>query len=368
MNVKRRIIFHVDMDAFYASVEESLNPDFRGKPLIVGADPKGGKGRGVVLTANYEARRFGVHSGMPISKAYKLCPDGIYVRPHFDRYREFSQKTMEIIRKYSKKIQKVSIDEAYVDVTDVVEDFQEAEKLAKKMQSEIWEKLGITCSIGIGPNKLVAKMASSMNKPNKVTVVEPDKVKEFLHPLPVEKLYGIGPKTAERLKELGIKTVGDLANFDAVKLTETFGKNMAYYFIMLANGQDYSEVKEKARKSIGKEITFEEDTDNIEKILEELSFIVENLIRRIKSEKLTFRTITVKLRYSNFETHTKSKTFNSIQLSSKKIFKKVKDLFLTAYDNEQKLRLIGVRFSNLIDLSSQRTLLEFINLKTGLTK
>ncbi|MHA1723147.1 MAG: DNA polymerase IV [Candidatus Baldrarchaeia archaeon] len=360
MNVKRRIIFHVDMDAFYASVEESLNPDYRGKPLIVGADPKGGKGRGVVLTANYEARKFGIHSGMPISKAYKLCPDGIYVRPRFDKYHEFSQRTIEIIRKYSRKIQRVSIDEAYVDVTNVVGDFQEAEKLARKMQSEIWKKLGITCSIGIGPNKLVAKMASSMNKPNKVTVVEPDKVREFLHPLPVEKMYGIGPKTAERLRELGIETVGDLANFDAVKLAEVFGKNMAYYFIMLANGQDYSEVKEEARKSIGREITFEEDADSIEEILKELSSIVDDLIRKVKEEQLTFRTITVKLRYSNFETHTKSKTFNSIALDPKKVLKKVEELFFTIYNGGQKLRLIGVRFSNLIDLSSQRTLLEFI--------
>jgi len=360
MNVKKRIIFHVDMDAFYASVEESLNSSYRGKPLIVGADPKGGKGRGVVLTANYEARKFGIHSGMPISKAYKLCPDGIYVRPHFDKYREFSRKTIDIIRKFSRKIQRVSIDEAYVDVTDVVADFQEAEKLARKIQSEIWKELGITCSIGIGPNKLVAKMASSLNKPNKVTVVEPDRVKEFLHPLPVDKLYGIGPKTAERLRNLGIKTVSDLANFDAVKLAEFFGKNMAYYFIMLANGQDYSEVKEAARKSLGREITFEEDTDNIEKILRELFSIVDDLIRRVKAENLTFRTITVKLRYSNFETHTKSKTFNSVPLSSEKVFKKVKDIFFAAYDNKQKLRLIGVRFSNFIDLSSQRTLLEFM--------
>ena len=358
--MKGKIIFHVDMDAFYASVEESLNPDYRGKPLIVGADPKEGKGRGVVLTANYEARKFGIHSGMPISKAYKLCPDGIYVRPHFDNYHEFSRKTIEILQKYSRKIQRVSIDEAYMDVTDVVKSFQEAEKLARKIQSEIWEKLRITCSIGIGPNKLVAKMASSMNKPNKVTVVEPDEVKEFLHPLPVERLYGIGPKTAKRLKELGIQTIGDLANFDAVKLAEIFGKNTAYYFIMLANGQDYSEVKEEARKSISREITFEEDTDNIEEILRELNSIVKDLLRNVREERLAFRTVTVKLRYSNFETHTKSKTFNLMVLDQKKVFEKVRDLFFTIYDEKQKLRLIGVRFSNLIDLSWQRTLLEYM--------
>lgn len=348
------------MDAFYASVEESLNPDYRGKPLIVGADPKEGKGRGVVLTANYEARKFGIHSGMPISKAYKLCPDGIYVRPHFDKYHEFSRKTVEILSKYSRKIQRVSIDEAYIDITDVVKNFQEAEELVRKIQSEIWEKLRITCSIGIGPNKLVAKMASSMNKPNKVTVVQPDDVKEFLHPLPVEKIYGIGPKTAKRLRELGIETIGDLANFDAVKLTEVFGKNMAYYFLMLANGQDHSEVKEEARKSISREITFEENTDNKEEMLKELNSLVENLFRNIREERLGFRTVTVKLRYANFDTHTKSKTFSSIILDQKKIFEKVKNLFYAAYDGKQELRLIGVRFSNLIDLSAQRTLVEFM--------
>jgi len=358
--VKGKIIFHVDMDAFYASVEESLNPDYRGKPLIVGTDPKGGKGRGVVLTANYEARKFGIYSGMPISKAYKSCPDGIYVRPHFDKYHEFSRKTIEILQKYSEKIQRVSIDEAYMDVSDVVENFQEAENLARKIQSEIWEKLRITCSIGIGPNKLVAKMASSMNKPNKVTVVEPDKVKEFLHPLPVEKLYGIGPKTAKRLRELGIETVGDLANFDVVKLADVFGKNMAYYFLMLANGQDYSEVKEEARKSISREITFEKDTDDEEEILRELNSLVEDLLRNVREERIAFRTVTVKLRYSNFDTRTKSKTFNSILFDQKKVFEKVKDLFFAVYDEGRKLRLIGVRFSNLIDLSSQRTLLEFM--------
>lgn len=354
-----KIIFHVDMDAFYASVEESLNPDYQGKPLIVGADPK--KGRGVVLTANYEARKFDLYSGMPIARAYKLCPDGIYVRPNFSTYHEFSKKVIAILKKYSTKLQKVSIDEAYLDVTDIVNNFKDAEILAKRIQKEIFDELKITCSIGIAPNKLVAKIASSTNKPNKITVVTPENIKSFLHPLPVEKLHGIGSKTAARLRELGIETIGDLANFSVIELARYFGKSTAYYFHELANGIDYRDVvSESERKSISEEITFGEDTDDIDQILEEISAMATSLFEAMKKENMGFRTVTIKLRYANFETHTKSKTVSSIILDNNMLIKIAKTLFLEAYEKNRKLRLIGVRLSNFVDVSIQRTLLEFI--------
>lgn len=216
--MKNKIIMHVDMDAFFAAVEEGGHPEFKGMPIIVGADPKEGRGRGVVSSASYEARKFGVKSGMPISRAWKLCPEAVYLPVNYGLYAKVSSEIMGILRKYAGKFERWGIDEAFLDVTSKVRDYEEAEALARKIKNEIFEKEGLTCSIGIGPNKLVAKMASDFQKPDGSTVVKEEAVEKFLAPLPVRKLLWVGRKTEQKLKKIGIKTIGDLANYDPTVL------------------------------------------------------------------------------------------------------------------------------------------------------
>jgi len=204
-----RIILHVDMDCFFAQVEERESPEIKGKPVIVGSDPKEGKGRGVVATSNYLARAFGIHSAMPISIAYRKCPEAVFMPPRMDSYKEASMAVMEIFRSYADKFQQVSIDEAYLDISHI-DDYDAARVLAEKIKKEVLEKEKLTCSIGIGPNKLVSKIAANENKPDGLTVVLPENVNVFLDPMPVRKLHGIGPKSAERLNSLGLETIKHL--------------------------------------------------------------------------------------------------------------------------------------------------------------
>lgn len=352
-----RIIFHIDMDAFYASVEESKHPEYRGKPVIVGADPK--EGRGVVLTANYEARKYGIKSGMPISRAYKLCPHAIYVKPNFDVYGSVSKALMDHLRKYAWKMEVVSIDEAYLDVTGIVNNYAEAEKLAKKIQESIWSKFRITCSIGIAPNKFLAKMASRVNKPSGITIVHPKDVNKFLNPLPVEMLHGVGRKTAEKLHQMGIHTVEELAKYDIIELISVFGK-YGIYLHNIANGIDEREVSpDRKMKSMGEECTFNKDVDNIDKIMDVLKELSKSLFEKIKKRNLGFRTVTIKLRYNNFETLTRSKTLSATISDYRQFFKVVSSLFSKTHERNRKVRLIGVRVSNFVDTSMQKTLVEF---------
>lgn len=347
------------MDAFYASVEESRHPEYRGKPVIVGADPK--EGRGVVLTANYEARKYGIKSGMPISRAYKLCPHAIYVKPNFDIYGSVSKALMEHLKKYAWKMEVVSIDEAYLDVTGIVNNYAEAEKLAKKIQESIWSKFRITCSIGIAPNKFLAKMASRVNKPNGITIVHPKDVNKFLKPLPVEMLHGVGRKTAEKLHQMGIHTVEELAKYDIIELISVFGK-YGIYLHNIANGIDEREVSpDRKLKSMGEECTFDRNINNIDEIIDSLKDLSKSLFEKVKKQDLGFRTITIKLRYDDFETCTRSKTLSTIISDYKLFFKVVYSLFSKAYERNRKVRLIGVRVSNFVDTSMQKTLVEFFN-------
>jgi DNA polymerase IV (archaeal DinB-like DNA polymerase) len=222
MSEKKRFIFHLDMDHFYTAVEEREHREIRSKPVIVGADPKDGKGRGVVSTSNYTARKVGVRSAMPISQAWRLCPEAVYLPPNFPLYIRVSTEIMEIARKYACKFEQWGIDEAFLDVTKKVKDYAEAEALALQVKLEIKEKESLTCSIGVGPNKLVAKVASDFQKPDSLTVVR-EEVELFLAPLPVRKLLWVGRKTEAKLKALGVNTIGDLAKYDASELTSLFG-------------------------------------------------------------------------------------------------------------------------------------------------
>jgi DNA polymerase IV (archaeal DinB-like DNA polymerase) len=241
---KQRFIFHLDMDHFYTAVEERENPALNGKPVVVGSDPKEGKGRGVVSTSNYQARASGIRSGMPISQAWRLCPNAVYLQPNFPLYIKASNEIMTVTRRYAGKFEQWGIDEAFLDVTDKVQNWVEAEALARQLKTEIKEKEHLTASIGVGPNKLIAKVASDFQKPDGLTVVTEENAEKFLEPLAVRKLLWVGKKTEVKLKAIGINTIGDLARYDATALNSMFGV-MGVQMHLMAKGIDRSEVTER---------------------------------------------------------------------------------------------------------------------------
>lgn len=354
-----RIILHVDMDSFFAAVEMREHPELKGKPVVVGADPKKGKGRGVVSTASYEARKFGVHSAMPISRAYRLCPKAIFLPVNFPLYTRVSAEIMDILKTFSSKFEQVSIDEAYLDVT-ALDSFERGRETAQKIKEEIREKEYLTCSIGVGPSKIVAKIASDFNKPDGLTVVRPDEVAGFLSPLPVRKIPGVGKKTESVLKELGISTIGELARIDVQELVAHFGK-WGIYMHELARGEDHSEVRsEETYKSISREHTFQEDTDNITKMHGVIVRMAEDLYETLVSEGLLFRTLTLKVRYEHFQTYTRSSTLDH-PTSNPVIIRELAKALLKEFIGEKKIRLIGVRLSKIEQTSEkQRTITDFM--------
>jgi DNA polymerase IV (archaeal DinB-like DNA polymerase) len=342
-----RIILHVDLDAFFPSVEVREHPELKDKPVVVGADPKEGKGRGVVSSASYEARKFGIRSAMPISRAWKLCPDCIYLRPHFDLYVPASNSVMRILRSHANKFEQGGIDEAYLDISSRVKDFDEAWEYAKGIMEEVLEKERLTCSIGVAPNKLVAKIASDFKKPYGLTVVKEEAVRDFLFPLAARKIPGVGPKTDRALKELNIETISDLASAKPEMLTRLFGTWGARLH-ELANGIDNSEViEEYETKSIGRDTTFERDADNEEQIFQVLDELAEEVQADVIANGFKFKTITVRVRYEDFDTHTRSKSLlfptNDLDI----LRNTAKRLMATFLRGNKKVRLIGVRVSNL---------------------
>jgi len=356
MSDRRRIIFHLDMDHFYTAVEEREQPALKGKPVIAGADPKEGKGRGVVHTCNYEARKLNIRSGMPISRAWRLCPEAVYLRPNFALYAKVSNEIMSIARKYVDKFEQWGIDEAFLDVTSKAKDFADAEVLAKRIKEEIYEKERLTCSIGIGPNKLVAKIASDYQKPNGLTTVKEEEAKSFLAPLPVRKLLWVGRKTEQKLAEMEIKTIGDLARYDPSVLAESFGV-AGHQLYLMANGIDRSEVQERGEtKSISREVTFEEDTSDQQLVLTTLDKLSEEVHKDTVNQNLYFKTVTIKVRYENFETHTHCKTLPLMSSQLRDLTETARELMWHYLKPERKIRLIGVRVSNLESARKQKTL------------
>ena len=340
-----RIILHIDMDAFFAQIEERENPQFRGMPIVVGADPKERRGRGVVSSASYSARKYGIHSALPISKAYQLCPNAIFLPVNMELYQKVSEKIMRIVERYSPLFEQVSLDEAYLDLStkwtivklvDGRKGWERAEIIAKKMKEEILEKEKLTSTIGIGPNKLIAKMASEKAKPNGLLIIKPNQVKNFLEPLDIEDLPGIGPKTAEKLRAIGINKIGELKKLSKIKLKDMFGM-VGETFYEKARGIDEELVtSEEIIKSIsesaswrtkgekrfisstGRQITFEKDTRDSEIIFENFEQMIKEVHQELLKNNFSFRTITVICRYRGFETHTKSKTLNPVRGSKDK--------------------------------------------------
>jgi DNA polymerase IV (archaeal DinB-like DNA polymerase) len=343
-----KIIMHVDMDAFFTSCEEQQDPCLKGKPVVVGADPK--HGRGVVATCSYEARKYGLHSAMPISRAYKLCPQATYLKGNFQLYYEYSKKIMEILRACSSKFQQMGLDEAYLEATN------SPKKFAYKIKNEIKQKTGLTASIGIGNNKLIAKIASDFQKPDGLTLVPPENNKNFLSPLPIRKLHGVGRKTEPKLAKLGVNTIGDLAKYNQEKLTKMFGI-FGIYLHNAANGMGSDYISEDyERVSLGKERTFFEDCTDREKIYSTISSIAAQIIRRTE-QKYFFKTISLKVRLSNFTTFTRAKTFK-FPCTSKDILVRTSKQLLDEFLGN-KIRLIGIRISHLEELKSQRSLKQY---------
>ena len=353
---RNRIIFHVDMDQFFAAVEEREHPEIRGKPVVVGADPKEGTGRGVVSTSNYEARKYDVTSGIPIARAWRLCPDAVYLPVNYRLYQNVSSRIMTILQGYADKFERWGLDEAFLDVTSRVKNFEEAKKLAQKIKKEVYKKEHLICSVGVGSNKLMAKICSDFEKPDGLTVVKAEDAKAFLSPLRVRKMLWVGRKTEYRLNILGIQTIGDLANYDASVLAEKFGAAGTQLYLM-AQGIDNSEVQEHwERKSMSREITFEEDTCDSNLIFETLDEISEDLHQELTTSKFTFKTITIKIRYENFETHTHGKTLPFFTDRLKDIKNCSRDLMHNYLLSDRKIRLIGVRMSTLFSIEKQTRL------------
>ncbi len=352
-----RIVLHVDLDAFFAAIEQKERPELRGKPVVVGADPKGGKGRGVVSTTSYEAREYGVHSGMPIAQAYRLCPHAAFVSVNFPVYRQYSDRIMAIIRPYAKRFQQMSIDEAFLELDCT---FDEAREIAREIQNNVREKEGLSCSIGVGENKLVAKIASDFQKPNGITVVLPNSTRRFLQNLPVRKLYGVGKRTEEVLRGLTITTIGELAAYDKQRLMSYFGK-WGIYLHLLANGIDASTVEEgDDMKSIGREITFDEDTDDYPTIEQTLVLLADDVCNEAVHQGYSFRTITIKVRFSSFETHTRQRTLKRLHSDRETINDVARELIQPFLETKQRMRLLGVRLSGLKIYGRQKQIGDYV--------
>lgn len=340
--IANRKIIHVDMDAFYASVEQLDNPLLRGKPVAVG----GNEVRGVVSAASYEARKFGVRSAMSGYLAKKNCPDLIFVRPRFDRYKEISNKIRKIFHEYTDLVEPLSLDEAYLDVTQNKKGNPSATLIAQEIRKRIYEELGLTASAGISVNKFVAKIASDYNKPNGQKTVNPDEVISFLEELPIRKFYGVGKVTTEKMYQLGIFTGLDLKGKSIDFLEKHFGKSGKFYYYVV-RGIHNSEVKsEHIAKSVATEHTFNENLSSEIFMLEKLEVIAGELERRLKKYQIAGKTVTLKIKYSDFTLQTRSKTLPYFISDKALLFETTKEL-LFQERMKNSVRLLGISLNNL---------------------
>jgi nucleotidyltransferase/DNA polymerase involved in DNA repair len=341
-----RSILHIDMDAFYASIEQLDHSEYQGKPVIVGADPKGGTGRGVVAACSYEARKFGIRSALPISKAWKLCPQGVYVRPRMRRYVEVSAQIMEVFRKYTDLVEPLSIDEAFLDITGSVALFGPPAQIARSIKQEIRERTGLTASVGLAPNKFLAKIASDVRKPDGFLVLQEKDIQSFLQELPISRLWGVGPKTEHRLHELGFRTIGQLAAASRESLVASRG-SLGEHLYQLSRGRDNRPVVPHGEpKSISSETTFEIDTGDRELLLRTILELADHVAERLRKEGYRTRKVTLKLRYSSFSTHTKQHALDKFIKTGEDIAAVARTLF-GQFPMTQKIRLIGVAAGDL---------------------
>lgn len=336
-------IIHLDMDAFYAAVEVLDNPQLRGKPVIVG----GNRERGVVSSASYEARRFGVHSAQPMATALRLCSQGIFLPVRMSRYKEISDRIFEIFYRFTPLVEPLSLDEAFLDVTGSTHLFGNAEEIAEMIKRSVKEKIGLTVSAGVAPSKVVAKIASDLNKPDGLTVVPPEKVRAFLDPLPIEKLWGVGKATEKTLALLGAKTIGDLSRLPPEVLTAKFGKH-GIQLHLLSQGIDEREVEsEREANSIGHEETYLEDIRNVEVLKKELLSLATKVARRLRRERFVAKTVTLKVKYHDFVQITRSVTLPEATDDGREIFRRCCRLLEKTEAGKKAVRLLGISLSHL---------------------
>ena len=341
---EQRKIIHIDMDAFYASVEQRDNPELRGKAIAVGGSPQG-RG-GVVATASYEARKFGIRSAMPSKRALELCPDVIFVRPRFDAYKEASQKIREIFSRHTDLIEPLSLDEAYLDVTHDKQQIGSAIKIAQLIKAAIKDELHLTASAGVSVSKFVAKIASDLNKPDGLTFIGPGDVVQFMEQLPVEKFHGVGKVTADKMKKMGLHTGADLKRLTEEDLVSRFGK-VGHFYYRIVRGIDEREVQpHRETKSVGAEDTFAEDLTVAEDMHSELDKIATTVSTRMQRYQLKGRTITLKIKYSDFKQITRNQSLPELVNDKDTILAHAIKLLTGTDPAGKKIRLLGISVSN----------------------
>ena len=346
-------ILHVDMDAFYASVAERDDPSLRGKAVVVGAGA-----RGVVLSANYAARKYGIRAAMPVGRAKRMAPDAVFVTPDHQRYSEVSAKVMEIFDSFTPLVEPISLDEAFLDVTGARKLLGTGREIAVEIRRQVEASEGITCSVGIAPSKFIAKLASGHCKPNGILEIPADRILNFLHPLPVNAIWGVGPKTAETLERLGLRTVADIANLPRATLIRALGQASGASLYELAWGRDYRDVTpNEPDKSISAAETFAQDIDDPEEILQEFLRLTEKAAARLRENGFYAKTISIKVRFADFSTISRSKTLPLPIDSTHDIYEIAKTLYLALNLDRARLRLVGISLDNLSEAAPEQLLL-----------
>ena len=346
-------ILHVDMDAFYASVAERDDPSLRGKAVVVGAGA-----RGVVLSANYAARKYGIRAAMPVGRAKRMAPHAVFVTPDHQRYSEVSAKVMEIFDSFTPLVEPISLDEAFLDVTGARKLLGTGREIAVEIRRQVEASEGITCSVGIAPSKFIAKLASGHCKPNGILEIPADRILNFLHPLPVNAIWGVGPKTAETLERLGLRTVADIANLPRATLIRALGQASGASLYELAWGRDYRDVTpNEPDKSISAAETFAQDLDDPEEILQEFLRLTEKAAARLRENGYYAKTISIKVRFADFSTISRSKTLPLPIDSTHDIYEIAKSLYLALNLDRARLRLVGISLDNLSEAAPEQLLL-----------
>jgi len=346
-------ILHVDMDAFYASVAERDDPSLRGKAVVVGAGA-----RGVVLSANYAARKYGIRAAMPVGRAKRMAPHAVFVTPDHQRYSEVSAKVMEIFDSFTPLVEPISLDEAFLDVTGARKLLGTGREIAVEIRRQVEASEGITCSVGIAPSKFIAKLASGHCKPNGILEIPADRILNFLHPLPVNAIWGVGPKTAETLERLGLRTVSDIANLPRATLIRALGQASGASLYELAWGRDYRDVTpNEPDKSISAAETFAQDIDDPEEILREFLRLTEKAAARLRENGYYAKTISIKVRFADFSTISRSKTLPLPIDSTHDIYEIAKSLYLALNLDRARLRLVGISLDNLSEAAPEQLLL-----------